>query len=452
MIDIPTTVTFIFVDRRQTGRGKSLNNRNKLLKRVKDSIKNAKPEDIDAGGVGHAATPQGGNVYTNPVKVARTALSEPTFHYDSNAGEQEIVLIGNDHWLKGDEFPVGRSEGDGTGNGAGPGEEGEDDFIINISRAEFFNVFFEDCELPDLKETHEKDLPEHVMQRAGFQKTGNSSQLAVPRSYKYSKARRLAITKDSREKIKELEAELEVLMDPNHEHAIGVKEWALRCQVITEQIYELKAHVASRTVFEDIDLRFRKSERVQVKASEAVLGMLMDVSGSMDEDKKRMARKLFSLQYAFIMRKYPQTDLIFIAHTDEPHEMSEEEFFTTRLSGGTVVSPAWALFHQIIKERYDANQTNIYVSYAGDGDNWDHDNANVIDEIEGKGLLAKLRHCVYIQVGQSIAASFSGGYGLWQVMTSLANTHKKMAVIKLADESEVFDAFKNLYGKKRIKK
>jgi len=453
MSDTPTSTTFIFVDRRRTGRGKSLNNRNKLLKRVKDSIKNAKPEDIDAGGVGKAATPQSGNAYTNPVKVARTALSEPTYHYDPDKGEREIVLLGNDHWLKGDEFPVGRSGGSGgNGSGAGPGEEGEDDFIINISRSEFYDVFFEECELPDLKETHEKDLPEHIMQRAGFQKTGNSSQLAILRSFKFSKGRRLALTKNARDELAELEEELAVLMDPNHEHALGVKEWALRCQAVTERIYELKKFISSRTVFEDIDLRFRKSERVQIKASDAVLGMLMDVSGSMDEAKKRMARKFFALQYAFIKRKYPQTDLIFIAHTDEPHEMTEEEFFTTRLSGGTIVSPSWAMIHQIIKERYDANLTNIYISYAGDGDNWDSDNGHVIDEIEGSGLLTKIRHCVYVQVGQSFAASYGGGVGLWQVMESLSKTHKKMAVIKIADESEVFDAFKTLYGKKRVKK
>jgi uncharacterized sporulation protein YeaH/YhbH (DUF444 family) len=453
MATTPTSTTFIFVDRRKTGRGKSLNNRQKLLKRVKDSIKNAKPEDIDAGGVGKAGGPQGAGNYTNPVKVARHALSEPTFHYDPNIGEREIVLIGNDHWLKGDEFPINPSGGSGgRGNGNGPGEEGEDDFIVNISRSEFFDVFFEDCELPDLKETHEKDLPEFKMQRAGFQKVGNPGQLSVIRSFKHSKARRLALTKDSRDELAELEAELAELMADDHEHEAGVDAWALRVQEVALRIAELKQKVSSMPIFEDVDLRYRKSEKVQVKASDAVLGMIMDVSGSMDEDKKRMARKFFSLQYAFIKRKYPTTDLIFIAHTDEPHELSEEEFFTTRLSGGTTVSPAWAMMHDIIKSRYDANQTNIYLSYAGDGDNWDNDNANVIDEIETKGLLAKVRHAVYVQVGQNFAASFGGSPTLWNVMMSISNTNRKLACVKIADEAQVFDAFKSLYGKKKGKK
>lgn len=455
MAKAPTSTTFIFADRRKTGRGKSLNNRQKLLKRIKDSIKNAKPEDIGVDGVRKTGTTHGANTYSNPVKVARTALSEPTFHYDPNIGEHEIVLIGNDHWLKGDEFPIERGQGGsgGGGSGSGPGEEGEDDFIINISRSEFFDVFFEDCELPDLKETHEKDLPEAVWQRAGFQKVGNPGQLSVIRSFKLSKARRLALTKDARDELEKLEEEeLDLLeqMDTEIRDPIATPaEWIReRLEVIEARILELRYKVANICIFEDVDLRYRKHDRIQVKASDAVLVMIMDISGSMDEDKKRMARKFFSLQYAFIKRRYPQTDLIFIAHTDEPEEMTEEEFFTTRKSGGTIVSPAWALAHQIIRERYDAAQTNIYVSYAGDGDNWDSDNPLVIEEVEGSGMLAKLRHAVYVQVGQSFAASYGSGPGLWNVMQSIASTNKKLDLTKIADENDVFDAFKNLYGKK----
>jgi len=460
MFKTPLSSTFIFVDRRQTGRGKSTNNRQKLLKRIKDSIRNAKPEDIDAGGIKTAGSGAAGG-FTNPVKVARSALHEPTFHYDSEHGEREYVLIGNDKgggeegdrgFLKGEEFPVSRGGGRG-GSGAGRGGgNSEDDFIINISRQEFFDVFFEDCELPDLKENHEKDLPEHIMQRAGFQKVGNPGQLSVIRSFKHSKARRLALTRDSRDELEELEKELAELMSDNTEHE-STDAWAVRVQEVTLRIAELKQKIDSVGLYEDVDLRYRKTERVQVKASDAVLAMLMDISGSMDEDKKRMARKFFTLQYAFIAKKYPQTDLIFIAHTDEAEEMTEEEFFTTRKSGGTIVSPAWALLHKIIKERYDATQTNIYVSYAGDGDNWDSDNKQVIAEIEESGLLAKVRHAVYVQVGQSFAAGFGNGQSLWNVMQSIANSNsKKLVTIKIGDEGQVFDAFKAIYRKKGTKK
>lgn len=171
MIDKPISATFIFVDRRHIARGKSLSNREKLLRRIKSHIRNSKPTDIDSDGVQKSSST--GNInHINPVYVTREALEEPTYQYASSSGEIEIVLVGNDRWLKGDEFPLTSDNDDGKGNGegeAGHGKDGEDDFVINISRNEFYDVFFEDCELPDLKETHEKELPEAVMCPAGDQ-------------------------------------------------------------------------------------------------------------------------------------------------------------------------------------------------------------------------------------------------------------------------------------------
>jgi uncharacterized sporulation protein YeaH/YhbH (DUF444 family) len=179
----------------------------------------------------------------------------------------------------------------------------------------------------------------------------------------------------------------------------------------------------------------------------------MDVSGSMDEERKRLGRKFFAMQYAFIKRKYPNTDLVFIWHTDHAEECDEETFFTTRMNGGTVISPAIALAHSIVKERYDASQTNIYFSYAGDGDNYQSDNKEVMAEFEERGFLSKLRHAVYIQVGAEMTGGW-GGMGMqsgqaqfWTAMQSVANTSKKMHLVKLKEESEVFTAFKKVYGR-----
>lgn len=448
-MDLPKT-TFIFVDRRKTGRGKSLNNRQKLLDRVKESIRQAKPEDIDEGGVKSSGS--GANrAFTNPVKITREALHEPTYHYDQNSGKREVVLIGNDHWERGDEFPIRRSTG-GGGRGSGEGGQGgdeEDDFIVNISRDEFFDVFFEDCELPDLVESVEKELPEAQWKPAGFQKEGNASQLSVIRSYRNSIGRRRALTADSRRELEQLEEELKQLDEAFAGNPLNAAA-AARYREVEELIAELKRKIAIVPFFEKLDLRYRKSEKVEVKQAEAVLIMVMDISGSMDEDKKRIARKFFTLQYAFIKRKYPNTDLVFIAHTDEPEEMSEEDFFTTRKSGGTTVSPAFKLAHDIIKARYDAQQTNIYLSYAGDGDNWSSDNPKVIAEVEESGLLGKLRHAVYIQVGMSIAGTFnySSGESLWNIMSSISKSNPKMHASKIPDDSDVFSVFRSIYRKK----
>lgn len=454
MNKLPTT-SFIFVDRRKTGRGKSLNNRQKLLDRIKDSIRNSKPDDIDTGGV--KASGSGANTpFVNPIKIARNALHEPTYHYDPRSGTRDVILPGNDRFERGDDFPTYTDEdaAEGNGNGAGRGHDSEDDFIINISRDEFFNVFFEDCELPDLLETQEKDLPEAVFKPAGFQKEGNASQLSVIRSYRNSIGRRRALTATSREELEELRETLRQYQSGEHEQCKQLTEAELQ-SIIAEfstRIQELERKITCTPFFEKLDLRYRKSERVQVKSADAVFIMIMDISGSMDEDKKRIARKFFSLQYAFIKRRYPNTDLVFIAHTDEAEEMDEDDFFTTRKSGGTVVSPAFALAHNIIKSRYDAIQTNLYLSYVGDGDNWDSDNAQVITEIEDSGLLAKLRHAVYAQVGTPYASPFgalSYGKSLWSVMQSISTTSNgKLTTVKIETDEAVFSSFRSVYANK----
>jgi len=455
MSDIPIS-SFIFVDRRKTGRGKSLPNREKLLRRVKESIRAAKPEDIDAGGVKGGAQ-SASKQLANPVKIARDALAEPTFRYASHSGEYEVVLPGNDKWLKGDEFPMD-GEGEGGGGGSGPGEDGEDDFVVNISRSEFFDVFFEDCALPDLEQTTEKELPEAVNKPAGFQKEGTPGQLSVIRSYRNSLGRRRALNGETYAEIERLEAEVEAYNNGTHEQCayLDLTEIGSIIYDLQVKIAELKATIDAKSgaAFEKVDLRYRKTEKVMVKSADAVLIMAMDVSGSMDEERKRLGRKYFAMQYAFIKRKYPNTDLVFIWHTDHAEECDEETFFTTRMNGGTVISEAIVLAHQIIKERYDATQTNIYFSYAGDGDNFSYDNSKVIDAFEN-GFLGKLRHAVYIQVGEEMGSSWAGQSGqalFWNTMQSIANSTKKMHVVKVHNEGEVFTAFKKVYAKKPSKK
>lgn len=442
---LPTTSN-IFVDRRKTGRGKSVPNRQRLLRRIKTAIREAHPKDIDAGGVQGAGAK--GNV--NPVKVTRTSLHEPTFRYAPHTGDHDVVLVGNDHWERGDEFPMDDGEGQGRGGRGGPGEESVDDFVVHISRDEFLSVFFEDCELPDLVDTHEKELPEYQPRHAGLQREGVPAQLRIGRSFKNAYARRRVLTADARRELEALEAERELLVKRRSTVVDGDTEFALiaELEVIDAQIKHLKERIAGVPFFEKLDLRYTKKEKVLIKAADAVFAMIMDISGSMDEDRKRIARKFFSLQYAFIKRKYPQTDLIFIAHTDTPEEMSEEEFFTTRKSGGTIVSPAYTLLNRLLGERYDAEHTNIYLSQASDGDNWDSDNALVITELQDSGLLAKLRHMSYAQVGAGYSGPSYGAVTLWAVLASLTAVTRKLSMVHIDSEQEVFDAFHRVYRRR----
>lgn len=449
--------TYFFVDRRKTGRGKSLPNRQRLLRRIKEAISRSKPSDIDAGGVKGTTT---NNIHASPVHVTRESLHEPVLHYDSSTGNYETVLVGNNGWERGDEIPMSKKKAAaGNGNGAGHGQEdSEDDFVVNISRDEFFKVFFEDCELPNLFETKEKELPEMKPRHAGFQKEGNPAQLSIIRSYKNAMPRRRALTAEARAELERLEQERSELVDSigdlqREDQPDGDRDVVqLQCEleIINAQIESLRAKISGVPFFEKLDLRYSKKEKVLVKSADAVFIMIMDISGSMDETKKRIARKFFSLQYAFIKRKYPNTDLVFIAHTETAMEMGEEEFFSTRVSGGTTVSPAYVLANQIINARYDAALSNIYLSQASDGDNWEEDNPRVFDELTSGGLLAKLRHMSFVQTGQSwsfFSTADSSG-ALWGTLEKAASTAvaNKLSMAVIANEGEVFDAFKKIYS------
>lgn len=436
---------FIYVDRRQL-RGKSLPNRQRLLRRISESIKNSAPD------LGDSVKNQQTQSHSNPVHVAREALDEPTFCYARGAGDLDVVLPGNDEWLKGDEFPFDDEEegqGQGQGPGAGEGEDGEDDFIVNISRDEFYNMFFDDCELPDMEQTAVRETPEAEMKPAGFQRDGNPGQLSVIRSYRNALPRRKALSADDRLKLEELKATLAAYENGTHDQCgyLSQTELADIIWTLYEEIEAIEKKISDIPLFEKVDQRYRKTERVMVKSAQAVIIMIMDVSGSMSQEHKEIARRFFTLQYAFIRRKYPNTEIRFIVHTDVAEEVDEEEFFTTRRSGGTIISPSFEEAAKIIATQYDLTQTNIYLSYAGDGDNWATDNAKAVAVL--KELLPKLRHAVYAQVGREFSWAGGGAAQTWRDMSSVGG---RMHTVKIVQSADVFAAFKKIYAKSKQEK
>jgi uncharacterized sporulation protein YeaH/YhbH (DUF444 family) len=138
-------MTFILIDRRKAVKGKSTNNRQKLIKRVKNFIKISVPQNIGQGGV-TGANSKG----ASPVKVTGNALEEPWMCY-TQSGESTEVFIGNDQYDRGDEIKSeGGGQGQGAGQNAGQGDGGEDDFIVNVARDEFLDLFFEDLNYYDV--------------------------------------------------------------------------------------------------------------------------------------------------------------------------------------------------------------------------------------------------------------------------------------------------------------
>lgn len=427
----------IYVDRRKSVSQKSSPNRERLLRRIKAAIKAATPSSIGSVAVSSATNNQ-----QNPISVAKSVLHEPRFMYAKSDGVFDVVLPGNDQFERGDIIKSSSSSGGsgGNGNGAGSGD-GEDDFIVEVSTQEFQDAFFEDCELPNMEESAERITPESEVAFAGFAKTGNPSALRVIRSFKQAMPRRMNLSKPLRE---ELELLLTELADTDDDERIAE---------INARIAEVERKLAAIPLFEDIDLRYARTERREVRTADAVFIMIMDISGSMDEKKKLIARKFFSLQYAFIKRKYPGTQLVFIAHTEEAVEFTESDFFTTRISGGTIVSGAYDLASTIIKQRYDPSQTNIYVAQATDGDNLFSDNAKCVDALtKSGGLLQQIRHMCTVYVSSDSYLDPNSEYSLIGTLKKLnRNGIKKLDIVDIETVEQVYPKFKDVYKKKGTK-
>jgi hypothetical protein len=304
--------------------------------------------------------------------------------------------------------------------------------VFSLSREEFMQIFFDDLALPRLTRTQLTETPEMKSHRAGYSNAGTPSNLSVLRSMRGAIGRRLAIGAGSRAEVGALERELEALKELPQDAA---REFEVR--ELERRISALRARLARIPYLDPIDLRFRNRVRVPVPTTKAVMFCLMDVSGSMDEARKELAKRFFILLYLFLTRHYDKIDLVFIRHHTQAQEVDEENFFHARETGGTVVSSALVLMDEIIRARYSPSDWNIYAAQASDGDNWHHDSGRC-RELLTETILPKCRYFAYVQVAEE-------EQNLWEEYARLQETQPHFAMRKVSEPSEIYPVFRDLF-------
>ncbi|CAG0911519.1 unnamed protein product, partial [Cyprideis torosa] len=210
-----------------------------------------------------------------------------------------MVHPGNREFSTGDRVPRPESGG-GGGSGSGDASdsgEGLDEFVFELTREEFLNFFFDDLALPDLVKKQLAATPETRKVRAGYSTAGNPSNLHVVRSFRSAIGRRLAMSAGPREKLAKAEAELEALQLEGE----GDSPIAL---LLIEEISALKARIAAVPFIDTFDLRYANRVDQPQPISKAVMFCLMDVSGSMDQARKDIAKRFFMLLHLFLKRSY----------------------------------------------------------------------------------------------------------------------------------------------------
>jgi uncharacterized sporulation protein YeaH/YhbH (DUF444 family) len=413
------------IDRRLAGKNKSIGNRERFLRRYKDKIREAVRRAVDGRGIRDMERGE-------DIHIPRKDISEPVFHH-GQGGVREIVHPGNREYVRGDRIERPKGGGDaGGGSEASDSGEGEDDFVFHLSKEEFMQVFFEDLALPHLVRTQLADVPEWKSQRAGFTSDGTPNNLHVLRSMRGAIGRRIAIVSGSRRELRELQARLAELkrFPDGHEHEIADLE---------REIAALRQRIARVPYLDPIDLRFRNRIRVPVPTSKAVMFCLMDVSGSMDEARKDLAKRFFILLYLFLTRHYERIDIVFIRHHTQAQEVDEQNFFHATETGGTVVSSALVLMDEIIRSRYRPGEWNIYGAQASDGDNWHHDSGRCRELLNDK-LLPLCRYYAYVQVAEE-------EQNLWEEYSQLLESHRHFAMRKATEVSQIYPVFRDLFKK-----
>lgn len=415
------------IDRRVQGKNKSAPNRDRFLRRYKEQIKEAVARAIKGRSITDI---ESGEKISIPVKD----VNEPQFGH-AKGGIWESVNPGNKEFQKGDQVarPSGGS-GAGRGKASNSEDTGEDEFIFQLSREEFLNYFFEDLELPNLIKTQLTAAIDFKNQRAGFKSSGTSSTLHVLRSLRGALGRRIAVGGKSSRRLKEIEKEINLLLNA------GIEQEDERIVLLKEEAHHLRIRLLSIPFLDTFDLRYSNRIKVPKPSTQAVIFCMLDVSGSMTEDKKDIAKRFFILLYLFLKRAYEKIDVVFIRHHTSAKEVDEEEFFNSRETGGTIVSSALTLLHDTIKKRYPSSDWNAYVAQASDGDNWDND-STLCKKLMVNHIMPLVQYYAYVEITDGAPQN------LWEEFSKIKDHHTHFAMQKIQQTNEIYPVFRELFKK-----
>ncbi|MGH8222776.1 MAG: YeaH/YhbH family protein [Woeseiaceae bacterium] len=421
-------MAFLIIDRRQEGRNKSAVNRQRFLRRFRRHIKEAVADAVNKRSI--TDTDRG-----DEISIPRKDVLEPVFRHGAG-GRQHRVLPGNREFVTGDRIKRPQGGAGGGGGRASNTGEGMDEFAFELSRQEFLDFMFEDLELPNLVKKQLKETETFRYQKGGYTSVGIPARLNVLQSLRGAHARRIALSGSIRRQIRALKEELEGL-GQNEEHEARRREIGIELDRLERRLNHIP-------FLDDFDLRYNNLIQQPLPTSNAVAFCLMDVSGSMTQEIKDLAKRFFILLYLFLKQTYRKIDVVFIRHHTVASEVDEEEFFYSRETGGTVVSSALKLMHKIIRDRYPTADWNIYAAQASDGENWEDDSPIARDLLAGS-ILPLVQYYAYVEITRS------DHQALWRAYEDvLADYPESFAMKKVEDAADIYPVFHELFRKKPV--
>lgn len=418
------------IDRRQNAGKKSMVNRQRFLRRYKNQIKQAVSDAISQRSITEIDRGE-------HIKIPAKDTSEPYFHL-GQGGRVERILPGNDQFMTGDRVkrPNDGEGAGGTGSNASNQGSGEEDFVFEISREEFLELYFEDLELPDLIRKELATTTAFKTIRAGVSTSGVPTNINVLKSMRQATGRRIALSSGNKNKLREAEEELAEVQKKKKPDPDDLRR-------LQQTIERLKKKVDSVPFIDTFDLRYNNRVKVPAPSTQAVMFCIMDVSGSMDEAKKDIAKRFFILLYLFLTKNYDKIELVFIRHHTSAKEVNEQDFFYSRETGGTVVSSALDLLHTIIETRFAPSAWNIYVAQASDGDNWNADSPYCQQLLQNK-IMPLLQYFAYVEIMPRHHQS------LWEVYQHVQENYANFAMQNIDQVVDIYPVFRELFQRKVV--
>ncbi len=441
----------VIIDQSTMQNDRTVSSESRLKRRISEEIREHVDDLMKTRGVTDLAS-------SGPIKV-KVDLDEPSFEFDRETGKPAFVIVGNPIYKKGDKIPKPpRGWTTQRGNQGSPDGEGEDDFVFTIDSAEVQDQLFDELELPNLEDRILKRRTLESRQHAGYTNEGPPATLDLSRTMVRSIGRRIALRRPSIGHIKELEEKILFLESlpadaPEREQLAELRTTLARARLVRKVVPYLDRP----------DLQHRRSEIVTEPVTSAVVFGLMDVSVSMREHHKELAKRFFWLLRLFLMREYDEVQMVWIRHTQEAEEVDDREFFFGQSTGGTVVSSALEKMIDIRKERFPLDQYNIYMCQASDGDAGVvysgatrrpvatnaygmGSDAEYSKELLEHEILPIVQYGAYLECRDpSDRTSRDMETELWDAYDPLREDCKHFAMQRVFNSTEIYPVFRNLF-------